>query len=168
MDGVDAVPRRAAARAGGRRRLACSSAGRRPAARRRRLRAGGHRRGRATGSGSRPAPRSSTSPPGRSRPADAATSCERRARTSCCWSAAPTAATPRSLLHNAAALAQAARSRVPVVVAGNVDAARRGGRLLPRARRRRTSPRPTCCPQIGVARPAAGAGWRSARSSSGT
>ena len=65
----------------------------------------------------------------------------RRARTSSCSSGVPTAATRNVLLHNAARLAKApCVARVPVVVAGNVEARDEVAATCPRRGRRPSRP----------------------------
>ena len=123
---------------------------RRAAARGRRVRAAGDGRGRPPGRPLAPARGWSTSrPAGSTAPASRALTAA--GPTWCCWSAAPTAATRRCCGTTRPALA-AARLRVPVVVAGNVEvrdealasapARGRGGDRQRAAAHRRAEPRP--------------------------
>ena len=98
---------------------------RRAPARGRRLRAGRDGRGRPPGGsvGRGPGRARRGRPDGRRRPGRAA---RRTDPTSCCWSVAPTAATPRSCGTTPASSRRAA-SRFPWCWPGNVDAARRRG-----------------------------------------
>ena len=84
---------------------------------------------------------------------------------SCSSSAAPTAGDTEVLLHNARVLGRS-RLRVPVVLAGNADAAAEAAALLG-VRRRVVLPTDNVIPRIGVLHPGPRAG-RSGRSSSPT
>ena len=78
--------------------------------------------------------------------------CGTRAPTSCCWSAGPTAATPRSCCHNALSARHGRGPRCRVVVAGNVDARDEVvAALAGRGRHRRR--RANVLPRIGVLDP---------------
>ena len=148
MDGVDAVRAELGRRPAGR------DAGllvgrRRAAARGRRLRAGwspprpAHRVGLSAGA------RVVHVAAGPMSPRPTSDACWRRGRTSCCWSAAPTAATPRSLLHNAGGRWRRRRLGVPVVRGRQRRRPRRGDVGAVRGRASPVTATANVLPEIG-------------------